>query len=132
MKSGNSGEISVFEKIPNIHYQCPGKHPFILSRGPDAVHYDHAEKALKYSVDAIENKTDLLICDEMLDTILFNLIQKEQIIELIEKCKDRVELVMTGRDAPAEIVELADYVTVFVQEKHPYYKGAKARRGIEY
>ena len=132
MKSGNSGEVAVFEKIPNIHYQCPGKHPFILSRGPDAVHYDHAEKALKSAVDAIENGTDLLICDEMLDTILFNLIQKDQIIGLIEKCKGRVELVMTGRDAPAEIVELADYVTVFVQEKHPYYTGAKARKGIEY
>ena len=96
------------------------------------MHYAPAETVLKSAVDAIENGTDLLICDEMLDTILFNLIQKEQIIELIEKCKGRVELVMTGRDAPEEIVELADYVTVFVQEKHPYYKGAKARKGIEY
>jgi cob(I)alamin adenosyltransferase len=132
MKSGNSGEVAVFEKIPNIHYQCPGKHPFILSRGPDVVHYDHAEKALKYAAEAAEGGTDLLICDEILDTILFNLIQKDKIVELIEKCKGRVELVMTGRDAPAEIVELADYVTVFVQEKHPYYTGAKARKGIEY
>jgi cob(I)alamin adenosyltransferase len=132
MKSGNSGEVAVFEKIPNVRYRCPGKHPFILSRGPDIVHYNHAEKALKYSAEAAEGQTDLLICDEMLDTILFNLIQKEQIIELIEKCKGRVELVMTGRDAPAEIIELADYVTVFVQEKHPYYTGAKARKGIEY
>ena len=132
MKSGNSGEVAIFERIPNTHYRCGGKHPFILSRGPDAAHYDHAEKGLQYAFDAIEKRTHLLICDEILDTILFNLLQKDRIMELIEKCKGRVELVMTGRDAPLDLIQAADYVTEFVQQKHPYYKGARARRGIEY
>jgi cob(I)alamin adenosyltransferase len=132
MKSGNSGEVAIFERIPNTHYRCTGKHPFALSRGPDAVHYDHAEKALRYALDAIEKGTDLLICDEMLDTILFNLIQTDKIIGLIEKCKGRVELVMAGRDASPEIIEAADYVTEFVQKNHPYYSGSRARKGIEY
>jgi cob(I)alamin adenosyltransferase len=56
----------------------------------------------------------------------------EQIAELIEKCKGRVELVMTGRSASSEILELSDYATEFVQIKHPYYKGSVARKGIEY
>lgn len=132
MKSGKSGEVAIFEKIKNINYFCPGKHPFILSRGPDAVHFEHAEKALGYALKEIEKGTDLLICDEILDTILFNLLQEGQIIELIVRCKNKVELVMTGRDASPEIMALADYITEFVQEKHPYYSGARARKGIEY
>ena len=132
MKSGNSAEASIFKGIPNIDYRCPGKHPFILSRGPDAVHHEHAEKALKYADEAIERGTGLLICDEMLDTLLFNLVERDKILDLVERCKNKVELVMTGRDAPPDLIEAADYVTEFVQKKHPYYKGARARKGIEY
>jgi cob(I)alamin adenosyltransferase len=40
--------------------------------------------------------------------------------------------VMTGRIAPDELIEKADYVTELVQIKHPYYSGAIARKGIEY
>ncbi len=132
MKSGNSGEAGILESIPNIHYWCPGKHPFILSRGPEIVHYEHAEKALAYSLEAVERGTNLLICDEILDTILFKLLQKEQLLNLIKGCKGKVELVMTGRDALPEFLRLADYATEFVQKKHPYYGGMKARKGIEY
>ena len=74
------------------------------------------EKALGYALEAIERGTDVLICDEMLDTILFNLLERERILKLMEKCKDKVELVMTGRDASPEIIEAADYVTEFVQK----------------
>lgn len=132
MKSGNSGEVATFERVPNIVYRCPGKHPFIISQGLDAVHYEHAQKALMYAQEAIESGVNVLICDEILDTILFNLIEKDKIIDLVERCKNQVELVMTGRDAPPDLIEAADYVTEFVQEKHPYYKGARARKGIEY
>lgn len=52
--------------------------------------------------------------------------------DLIEKCRGKIELVMTGANAPSELIELADYVTEYKQIKHPYYSGAKARRGIEF
>jgi len=39
---------------------------------------------------------------------------------------------MTGMSAPIEFIELADYATEFIQIKHAYYMGAKARKGIEY
>jgi cob(I)alamin adenosyltransferase len=132
MKSGNSGETRILENIPSINYWCPGKHPFILSRGPEIVHYEHAEKGLAYSLEAVERGTHLLICDEILDTILFKLLQKKQILDLIKRCIGKIELVMTGRDAPPEFLRQADYATEFVQKKHPYYGGMKARKGIEY
>jgi len=132
LKSGDSGEVAAFEKIPNIRYWCPGRHPFILSRGPEDTHYKHAARALRYAHEAIENGANLLICDEILNTAIFNLLQKEQLMEIVERCKKKVELVMTGRDAPPELIEMADYVTEFIQKKHPYYSGSGARRGIEY
>ena len=52
--------------------------------------------------------------------------------DLIEKCRGKIELVMTGANAPSELIELADYVTEYKQIKHPYYSGAKALRGIEF
>ena len=132
MKSGTSAEVVIYKQIPNIQYWCPGKHPFIMTRGPRPVHHEHAAKALDFAFEAIERGTNILICDEILDTIIFNVLQKEQILELIKKCKNKIELVMTGINAPAEILEMADYVTELVQVKHAYYSGARARKGIEY
>jgi len=132
MKSGTSAEVAIFKNIPNIRYWCPGKHPFIMSSGPKPIHYEHAAKALSFAFEAVKRGTNLLICDEILDAIVFDVLKKEKLLELIDKCKHIVELVMTGINAPAVIMDKADYVTEFVQIKHPYYRGARARKGIEY
>jgi cob(I)alamin adenosyltransferase len=132
MKSGDSGEVTIFDKLADIRYWCPGKHPFIMSQGPDPVHYKHAAKALEYAFAAVEKGTHLLICDEILDTVIFGVLEKDQILSLMERCKNKVELVMTGRDVTQEFVKHADYVTELVQIKHAYYAGARARKGIEY
>ena len=102
------------------------------SQGPQPVHYEHAVKALGYAFEAVERGTHLLICDEILDTLIFNTLERKQLLELIDTCKGKTELVMTGINAPAEIMNLADYATELVQVKHPYYSGARAREGIEY
>lgn len=132
MKSGTSGEILVFAQIPNIRYQCPGRHPFILSRGPEPIHYDHAAQSLHYALEAVADGSQVLICDEILNALIFGLLKPEEVKMLVRQCRGETELVMTGRKAPPEFVELADYVTELRQIKHPYYAGAKARRGIEY
>jgi cob(I)alamin adenosyltransferase len=132
MKSGTSSEVSIFKKLPNIRYWCPGKHPYIMTRGPKPVHYEHAAKALNSCFEALERGTNLLICDEILDALIFDVLEKERIIALIEACKNSIELVMTGISAPPDVLAMADYVTELVQVKHAYYKGARARKGIEY
>lgn len=132
MKSGTSSEVSIFKAISNIRYWCPGKHPFIVTSGPRPVHYEHATRALNYAFEAIDRGTNVLICDEILDTLLFDVLKKEHIQDLIYKCKNKIELVLTGVNAPADIIGMADYVTELVQIKHAYYNGARARKGIEY
>lgn len=132
MKSGNSSEVAIFEQIANIRYWNPGNHSFIMTQGPLPEHYEHAAQTMRFAFEAIELGTHLLVCDEILDALLFNVLEKDQVLDLMKKCKNKVELVMTGISAPAEILAQADYVTELVQEKHPYYSGTRARRGIEY
>jgi len=56
----------------------------------------------------------------------------EKVVELIKSKPKHVELVLTGRYAPNEIIEVADLVTEMREVKHPFNKGHKARKGIEY
>ncbi len=132
MKSGTSSEVAIFKQIPNVRYWSPGEHSFIMTRGPLPEHQEHAAKALSYAFEAIERGAHLLLCDEILDTLVFNVLTVKQVLDLMQKCKGNVELVMTGINAPAEIMAMADYITELVQKKHPYYSGTRARKGIEY
>jgi cob(I)alamin adenosyltransferase len=56
----------------------------------------------------------------------------EDVKDLIEKRDSSVEIILTGRGATAELIELADLVTEMKNIKHPFDKGQPARRGIEY
>jgi cob(I)alamin adenosyltransferase len=75
---------------------------------------------------------DVLILDEINVAVNLKLIEIEEVLELIKKKPERMELVLTGRKAPVEIVQAADLVTEMVEIKHPYNSGFKARKGIEY
>lgn len=132
MKSGDSAEVKLLSRLDNLVYRCPGKHPFILSKGPQAVHYEHAEEALWYAKRALKEGAEVIICDEMLSALVFEVISLPAVLELIERCRGRAELVLTGIDAAPEIIAAADYATEFVQIKHPYYQGHLARKGIEF
>jgi cob(I)alamin adenosyltransferase len=132
MKGGQSGEAKILSEMPTVSYRCPGKHPFILTKGPTSMHYEHAETALYFARQAVKEGANLLICDEILNTVIFKVLQKSQILDLMDLCRGRTELVMSGADAAPEIRANADYVTEFIQRKHPYYSGHVARRGIEY
>jgi cob(I)alamin adenosyltransferase len=132
MKGADSGEAPVLSALPNVSYRCPGPHPFILAEGPRPIHHQHAEQALHFAHQAVGEGAEVLICDEILNTVIFEVLQEAQLLDLMDRCRGATELVMSGADAAAEICSRADYVTEFVQRKHPYYAGHQARRGIEY
>jgi len=75
---------------------------------------------------------DLVILDEINNVMRHGWLSVEEVRELIEKRPGNVEIVLTGRDAPKEIIEMADYVTEMREIKHPSQRGIKARRGIEF
>jgi cob(I)alamin adenosyltransferase len=82
--------------------------------------------------EAVSKGAEVLICDEILNTLLFNILEPRHVIELISLCRKKCELVLSGADTPAEILKQVDYATEFVMRKHPYNQGQEARKGIEF
>jgi len=81
---------------------------------------------------AFSGEWDVIILDEIMAAVNQKFLSKDEVIEFIRNKPDNVELVLTGRDAPAEFIELADYVSEISAVKHPMDKGIFAREGIEY
>jgi len=93
----------------------------------------NAKKSWEYARQAIlTDSYDTIIHDEINNLIDYNLLDVEEVVKTIKKRPRRLNLVLTGRNAKREIIELADLVTEMQEIKHPYHKGVKARKGIEF
>jgi len=92
-----------------------------------------AQQTLAYAEqEIVSGKYDLVILDEIFIAINQELITVKQLLDLLDAKPSSVELVLTGRKAPPEIVQRADLVTEMLMIKHPFTGGTSARRGIEY
>ncbi|MBV6419905.1 MAG: Cob(I)yrinic acid a,c-diamide adenosyltransferase [Ignavibacteriaceae bacterium] len=74
---------------------------------------------------------DIIILDEVIVAIYFKLFETKDIVEFIKSKPENVELILTGRYCPEELIDLADLVTEMQEIKHYYQKGITSRRGIE-
>lgn len=74
----------------------------------------------------------LVVLDEITYLCTWGWLDVDTVISTIVGRPERVNVVMTGRDAPSELVELADTVTEMVEVKHAYNAGIRAKRGIDY
>ncbi len=91
-----------------------------------------AQEALAQAKELLTSgEFDLFICDEINGAVGFGLIDIEQVLELIRNKPEKIELVLTGRNADEKIIEAADLVTEMREIKHYYKAGIPARTGIE-
>ncbi|MEW6229695.1 MAG: cob(I)yrinic acid a,c-diamide adenosyltransferase [Bacillota bacterium] len=92
-----------------------------------------AGKALAVAYETVAGgEKDIVILDEISLAAHFGLISVDDIVGVVQAKKPRVELVLTGRHMPEEVLALADLITEMHQVKHPFEQGIVARRGIEY
>jgi cob(I)alamin adenosyltransferase len=77
-------------------------------------------------------KHDLVILDEINLCLTYGLVPLEEALEVLQHRPPWVEVILTGRQAPPELLALADLVTEMLPVKHYYQAGVKARRGIEW
>ncbi|GAG05892.1 unnamed protein product, partial [marine sediment metagenome] len=75
---------------------------------------------------------DLVILDEINCAASQGIVPVSAVVELVKKKPKNIELVLTGRNAPEELLEIADLITEMREIKHPWKKGISARKGIEY
>ena len=100
---------------------------------PREEHEKAAEDTWKKVTDAVKSRVyDLVIADELNVALHLNLLPLEPVLMFLKEHKDTLDIMVTGRDAKEEIVELADLVSEVKEIKHPFNKGEVARRGIEY
>jgi len=91
------------------------------------------EEAWQESREAIlSGKWDLVILDEINYAISYGMLDPEKVVETLKQKPEMVHVILTGRNAHARIVEIADTVTEMRQVKHAYEAGILAQRGIEY
>lgn len=96
-------------------------------------HIRAAREALKMAEAALTSGGyDLVILDEINYAVKFGLITIEEVMELLDRKPEELHVLLTGRDAPAELIERADLVTEMKLIKHPYQQGVKAQPGIEF
>lgn len=87
------------------------------------------EKAMKL---ASNEKVDVLILDEILGALNKGFISSSELLELLDVRQTGIELILTGRDAPPDLITRADLVTSMEPIKHYMDQGICARAGIEY
>lgn len=76
---------------------------------------------------------DVIILDELNYVLSYGLLPLDPVLQALSSRPQGLHVVVTGRNAPEELIQIADLVTEMVQVKHPYQdKGIKAQKGIEY
>lgn len=131
LKGRRGSELKSLKSLKKITVKRFGEKKFIHKIGakPDKL---AAQKALAWAKKIIgSGRYDLVILDEIFLAVYFKLIGINEIIKLIKGKPEKVELVLTGRRAPKEIIRRADYATEMKEIKHPYRQGLAARKGIE-
>lgn len=146
LKSGYTGELysakklgftidqfgvdALKEKQKNIPEFADRTGTFVFN--PDIKEKDAAMEGWSHAKKIIRSGDyDVVILDEINCVLEKKLIPLEEVLEVV-KSHGKVELILTGRDAPKELIEAADYVSVISRVKHPWQKGIIARKGIEY
>lgn len=114
------------------HFAYGGKN-FVKKGQGSEEDYALAKAGLDKALEAITNpENDLVILDEINNALYFELLTSEQVLDVLGKKLPQVEVVLTGRNAPQEIIDAADLVTEMKEIKHYYTKGVNSRKGIEF
>lgn len=148
LKSGTTGELFTIKKhLPGMEIEQFGvdavkerqqKLDQFRDKGskfvfnPDEQEKEAANLGFRHAKKIINSKEyELVILDEINVVLDKGLIPIKDVLDLMEN-HGSVELVFTGRDALQEIMDKADYINIVKGIKHPWQKGIKARKGIEY
>ncbi|WP_072774833.1 cob(I)yrinic acid a,c-diamide adenosyltransferase [Desulfitobacterium chlororespirans] len=135
IKGQDSGELRAAEKLgPSFTVYQMGE-GFVRDcdekafSGPKLA----AEKALQtVEIEIKSGKWDMIILDEINCAVICSLISEEAVLALIDNKPSEIHLVLTGIGAKPQIIEKADLVSEMREIRHPFRKGVKAQKGIEF
>jgi len=127
------GELHIVDNLPNLKLKAFGRGKFVTEMPPTDEDVKLAKDAFNLAEKVVNsNEYDLVILDEINVALNLKLVDVDEVIHLVRNKPKHVELILTGRYAPPEIIEMADLVTEMKEVKHPYTRGIPPRKGIEY
>jgi cob(I)alamin adenosyltransferase len=132
-----SGEAAFLSKVADAEVICfaDQRHP-IFSKDKDG-NNEALVASIRRGFETARDKIlsgayGLVILDEINNCMREGWLDVREVVKLIDGKPESVELVLTGRGCPQEIIDAADYVTEMQVVKHPAQGGVKARKGIEF
>ena len=136
LKTSETGELKSIEDIKNFtvfRFESNKKFFWDLNEKEKIVLKSEVQNAINFIKDTLQKQNcDVLILDEVFGAISNGLINTSELIDILKDKPNNIEIIMTGRDAPDEIIEISDYVSEIRMIKHPFDRGISSRRGIEY
>ena len=136
-KSGEDEFLPKFQ-IPKSQFQIvklgKGFVGILGDKLPREEHVHAARDALEFATkEAKSGRWDIIILDEVNNAVSLKLISEKEVLAFLQATGDNLHaIILTGRDAPQSFIERADLVTEMRDLKHPYEKGVKGKRGLEY
>ncbi len=130
----NYGELNSIKKLsPYVEIEQCGRKEFVSKENPEKIDVDLAKNCWEKAKKAIfSGNYDIVILDELNVALDFKLLQIDEIISTLKNKPENVEIIITGRYAPKEIIEISDLITEMKEIRHYYHKGIPEREGFEF
>lgn len=136
LKTMSTGERISITQLDNIELSpCPAELKFTFTMTEEERENCTRLMGEIFRVSAersIIKKFDMIILDELLTAVELKMVSHSEVYEFLSNAPKTLEIVLTGHSIPEKFSSLADYITHFVNEKHPYQRGIPAREGIEF
>lgn len=128
------GETEAIRRyLPGVEIVQGGRDSFVSRSHPDPEDKRLAQATLEQASQALASGDyGLVVLDEVNCAMDFGLVSQEQVLAALERRAPGVDVILTGRHAPARLLELADLVSEVVEVRHHYRAGVPARAGIEH
>lgn len=135
LKNEDSGEVAVLRTLPGV---------LVLPAMPEIKFFSqmsqsergHTAAFCQESLNtagtiAFQENYDMLVLDEAIGAVNYGFLELQQLVALVETRPEALEIVLTGRRPPQELLRLADYISEVHKVRHPFDRGIGARLGIE-
>lgn len=130
---GEMDGIKMLEPYVEMEQMGKGFYKILDDNLPEEEHIKAAENAMMAAEEvANSGQYDLLILDEINNAVDLGLVELSSVINLLKEKPAELDVILTGRNAKPEIIEMAHLVTEMKEIKHPFKQGIKAKKGIDY
>ena len=132
LKGQQYGELDALRDHACITIEQYGDPRCIRREEVTPEHIAQARVGLERAREAmLSDKYEIVVLDEVNVAIWFGLLEMEDVLAFLDQKPERVEVILTGRRAPQELIDRANLVTEMREVKHYYVQGVVAREGIE-